>query len=80
MSIGNSTPGSSLLPAHGAVDTTDGGLQLSKLSSVLNGLEGGAQLMQRHAQETLVAIRAGTYHVDPMQLSKRIIGEALRIV
>jgi hypothetical protein len=64
---------------QGASDANDS-LQLSKLSSVLNGLEGGAQLMQRHAQETLLAIRAGTYRVDPMQLSRRIVGEALRVI
>jgi hypothetical protein len=54
--------------------------QLSKLSSVLNGLEGGAQVMHRHIQEALRAVRAGTYHVDTIQLSRRIVGEALRSV
>lgn len=52
--------------------------QLSKLSSILNGLEGGAQIMQRHVQEARVAVKAGTYSVDPVQLSRRIVGEALR--
>lgn len=61
------------LPVH---DST----QLSKLSSVLNGLEGGAQLMQRHIQEAMRAVEAGTYSVDPIKLSKRIVGEALRTV
>ena len=61
------------LPVH---DTA----QLSKLSSVLNGLEGGAQAMQRHIQEAIRAVNAGTYRVDPVKLSQRIVGEALRTV
>jgi hypothetical protein len=36
--------------------------------------------MQRHIQEALRAVRAGTYHVDTVQLSRRIVGEALRSV
>lgn len=51
--------------------------QLTRLSSVLNGLENGATLMRRHAQEAMRAVRAGTYAVDPKQLSQRIVGEAL---
>jgi hypothetical protein len=53
-------------------------IQLSRLSSVLNGLQGGAQIMQQHLHHTSCAIRAGTYRVDPIQLSRRIVGEALR--
>lgn len=52
--------------------------QLSKLSSILNGLEGGAQLMQHNVQRAQLAVKAGTYRVDAFQLSKRIVGEALR--
>lgn len=52
--------------------------QLSKLSSILNGLEGGAQVMRRQIREAQVAVKAGTYYVDPVQLSRRIVGEALR--
>lgn len=51
--------------------------QLSRLSSVLNGLESGASAMRRHAQEAMRAVRSGTYKVDPVQLSRRIVGEAL---
>ena len=53
------------------------GAQLSKLSSVLNGLENGASAIRRHVQQAMSAVRAGTYSVDPVQLSKRIVGEAL---
>lgn len=52
-------------------------VQLSKLSSVLNGLEGGATAIRRHVVEAMRAVRSGTYCVDPLQLSRRIIGEAL---
>lgn len=52
-------------------------VQLSMLSSVLNGLEGGASLMRRHAQEAMHAVRSGTYVVDPIQLSRIIVREAL---
>ena len=51
--------------------------QLTRLSSVLNGLENGATAMRRHAQEAMRAVRSGTYAVDPVQLSQRIVGEAL---
>jgi hypothetical protein len=53
------------------------GVQLSKLSSVLNGLENGASAIRRHVHQAMRAVRAGTYRVDPLQLSKRIVGEAL---
>lgn len=74
------------MPASGAFALGDkspdeqDGLQLSRLSSVLNGLEGGAQIMQQHLQQTSHSIKAGTYSIDPMQLSRRIVGEALRLM
>ena len=55
-------------------------IQLSLLSSVLNGLEGGARAMRRHAQEAIRAVRAGTYRVDAAKLSRLIIGEAMMLV
>ena len=76
---GQSRPSSIYLPANDGLEVNDGN-QLSKLSSVLNGLDGGARLMQEQLVKTLRAIRAGTYQVDSVQLSRRIIGEALRIV
>ncbi len=51
--------------------------QLTRLSSVLNGLENGAAAMHRHTLEAMRAVRSGTYSVDPVQLSHRIVGEAL---
>ncbi|MGI8959469.1 MAG: hypothetical protein ACR2IV_06880 [Bryobacteraceae bacterium] len=53
------------------------GTQLSKLSSVLNGLEQGASAMRRQAQQLMRAVQSDTYEVDPIKLSRRIIGDAL---
>jgi len=73
----NNTASTGVLTPEDVLTVRDGA-QLSKLSSVLNGLEVGAQRIQRHVQEAVVAVKAGTYRVDPLQLSKRIVGEALR--
>jgi anti-sigma28 factor (negative regulator of flagellin synthesis) len=62
--------------AGGPAESSDG-VQLSKLSSVLNGLESGASAIRRHVQQAMTAVRTGSYRVDPLQLSKRIVGEAL---
>jgi anti-sigma28 factor (negative regulator of flagellin synthesis) len=53
------------------------GTQLSKLSSVLNGLEQGACAMQRRARQLMRAVRSGTYEVDSLKLSRRIIGDTV---
>ncbi|MBV9157344.1 MAG: hypothetical protein JO097_13855 [Acidobacteriaceae bacterium] len=53
------------------------GVQLSRLSSVLNGLEQGASAMRRHVLQAMRAVRSGTYIVDPVQLSRRIVGETV---
>lgn len=53
------------------------GVQLSRLSSVLNGLENGASAMRRHALQAMRAVQSGTYSVDPAQLSRRIVVETL---
>lgn len=80
MNQAKTTPlGSALLQSEDDTESPHS-TQLSKLSSVLNGLESGAQLMQQRVAETLSAIQSGTYRVDPLQLSRRIIGEALRLI
>jgi len=63
--------------SHTDTATVSNGAQLSKLSSVLNGLDHGASAMRRKAQELMKAVRSGTYEVDPVQLSRRIVGDAL---
>lgn len=53
------------------------GVQLSKLSSVLNGLDHGASAMQRQLAQAIAAIKSGTYKVDASAVSRRIVGECL---
>jgi hypothetical protein len=53
------------------------GVELTKLSAVLNGLEHGASAMRSHAQGATDAVKSGTYSVDASALSRRIIGECL---
>lgn len=67
-------------PAMHTVSQNPEATQLSRLSSVLNGLEGGASAMRRHTQNAIQAIQSGTYNVDPLQLSRRIVGDALGAV
>jgi hypothetical protein len=52
-------------------------MQLSKLSSVLNGLEHGACAMRRHAAQAMQAVKAGTYAIDASAVSRSIIGECV---
>jgi len=52
-------------------------IQLTNLSSVLKGLESGASLMRNHVHQAMIAVQSGTYHIDSLQLSRRIIYEAL---
>jgi hypothetical protein len=52
--------------------------QLSKLSSVLRALNRGANAIRSHIAEASGAVRSGTYRVDPIQLSQRIIRDCLR--
>jgi anti-sigma28 factor (negative regulator of flagellin synthesis) len=64
---------------NGTGGVTDAG-QLSKLSSVLNGLEQGASAMRRRARQLMRAVRSGTYEVDPLKLSRRMIGDTVASV
>ena len=74
MGAGSRTPGA---PPERIMQQTDA-LQLTKLSSVLNGLESGAVRIRQHIEDAMRAVRSGTYRVDAVQLSRRIVGEALR--
>ena len=53
------------------------GIQLTKLSSVLNGLEQGASAMRAQVMYLMTAVKAGSYNVDPSQLSRRIIADCM---
>jgi anti-sigma28 factor (negative regulator of flagellin synthesis) len=52
-------------------------LQLTKLSSVLNSLKKGASVMRSQVGQVMTSVRSGTYQVDPMQVSRSIVGESL---
>jgi anti-sigma28 factor (negative regulator of flagellin synthesis) len=53
------------------------GIQLTKLSSVLNGLEHGASAMRAQVMYLMTAVKSGSYNVDPSQLSRRIIADCM---
>lgn len=55
------------------------GIQLTRLSSVLNGLENGAHALRAQAVKAREEFKTGQYHVDPVKLSQRIIRDCLRI-
>jgi hypothetical protein len=52
-------------------------MQLTKLSSVLNGLEHGASAMRRHAMQAMQAVKSGTYTIDASAVSRSIIGDCV---
>ncbi len=51
--------------------------QLTKLSSVLNGLKRGATAMRAQVTQAVSAVRSGDYHVDPLQVSRSIVLDSL---
>jgi anti-sigma28 factor (negative regulator of flagellin synthesis) len=52
-------------------------LQLTKLSGVLNSFKKGAAAMRSQVAQVMASVRGGTYKVDPMQVSRSIVGESL---
>jgi anti-sigma28 factor (negative regulator of flagellin synthesis) len=52
-------------------------LQLTKLSGVLNSLKKGASAMRSQVAQVMASVRGGTYEVDPMQVSRSMVGESL---
>jgi hypothetical protein len=52
-------------------------MQLTKLSGVLNSLKKGAFAMRSQLTQVMVAVRSGTYEIDPLQVSRSIVGESL---
>lgn len=53
------------------------GLELAKLSSVLNGLDHGASAMRQHVSRAMAALKSGTYKVDASAVSRLIVSESL---
>jgi hypothetical protein len=54
-------------------------LQLTKLSGVLSSLKQGASAMRSQLAQVMSAVQSGTYEVDPLQVSRSIVGESLAI-
>jgi anti-sigma28 factor (negative regulator of flagellin synthesis) len=70
----NETSGSVAAPLANAPQDD---LQLTKLSSVLNSLKRGAFAMRSQLTQVMGAVQNGTYEIDPLQVSKSIVGESL---
>jgi hypothetical protein len=51
--------------------------QLTKLSSVLNGLKRGASAMRAQVTHAMEAVRSGDYRVDPLQVSRSIVLDSM---
>jgi hypothetical protein len=62
--------------ASTAPDSVDE-LQLTKLISVVNGFRRSASAVRAQVLQAMGAVRAGTYQVDPLQVSRRIVGDLL---
>ena len=72
--ISSETNASSTLAGN---DAPQDDLQLTKLSGVLSSLKKGASLMRSQVAQVMTSVRSGTYQVDPMQVSRSIVGESL---
>jgi anti-sigma28 factor (negative regulator of flagellin synthesis) len=77
-----STPGISHSTGLGtrsdsSTEESSDGVQLSHLSSVLNGLAAGAAAGAKRVSSLSALIKAGAYQVRPVQVSQRMIDDAL---
>jgi hypothetical protein len=52
-------------------------MQLTKLSTVLNGLKKGATVMRNQVSQVMGAVRSGSYQVDALAVSRSIVGDSL---
>lgn len=51
-------------------------LQLTRLSGAIDNLKKGSS-MRSQATQVMSSVRSGTYQIDPMQVSRSIVGESL---
>jgi hypothetical protein len=51
--------------------------QLTKLSSILNGLQLGATQIRSQYLNAASQVKAGTYQVDPLEISRSIVSDLL---
>jgi anti-sigma28 factor (negative regulator of flagellin synthesis) len=52
-------------------------MQLTKLSAVLHSLKKGASAMRNQVSQVMGAVRTGSYQVDALAVSRRIVGDSL---
>lgn len=57
--------------------TPQDALQFTKLSSALSSLKKSSSVMRSQATQVMSSVRSGTYQIDPMQVSRSIVGESL---
>jgi anti-sigma28 factor (negative regulator of flagellin synthesis) len=77
--------GTKLRPADGTsdhastqeVNAPEDDLQLTRLGGVLNSLKKGATAMRSQVSQLMGAVRNGTYEVDPLSVSRSIVGDCL---
>jgi|SRR4051794_2504445 hypothetical protein len=65
------------VPKDAAQQAPEDASQLTKLSSVLNGLKRGASAMRAQVTHAMTAVRSGDYHVDPLQVSRSIVLDSM---
>jgi hypothetical protein len=70
-------PAEKAAPVAGAEPESGDELQLTKLISVVNGFRRSASAVRAQVLQAMGAVRAGTYQVDPLQVSRRIVGDLL---
>ena len=63
--------------AGGYAEESSDGVQLSHLSSVLNGLAAGAAAGAKRINSLSALVQSGAYQVRPVQVSQRMIDDAL---
>ena len=61
----------------GTTEESSDGVQLSHLSSVLNGLAAGAAAGATRISSLSALVQSGTYQVRPTQVSQQMIDDAL---
>lgn len=74
-SAGRGRSGESL-PDRSTDEYTDG-VQLSRLSAVLNGLAAGASAGEKRIGSLAALVQSGAYQVNSAQVSQRMIDDAL---
>ena len=65
------------LPAFLSAAAPQDDLQLTKLSAVLSGLGKSASAVRSQVGQVMASVRNGTYQVNPLQVSRSIVGDAL---